>query len=63
MLRDFGGGWPLARPLDHRRIPTSHRRRDEVEELVPLDAKASAGIVPALSVMGSPMRLPITRFQ
>ena len=25
MLRDFGGGWPLARPLDHRRNPTSHR--------------------------------------
>src|SRR3954463_14095393 len=23
MLRDFGGGWPLARPLDHRRIQTA----------------------------------------
>src|SRR5436190_21979487 len=60
MLRDFGGGWPLTRPLDHRRIPTSRRRRCG-RGLVPLGTNARRHYS-SESVNGEPISAPRSAF-
>ena len=62
MLRDFGGGWPLARPLDHRRNPNQPPLALDGRELVPLGIQTSASLIPAFSMdRGAPSGLPGSR--
>ena len=64
MLRDFGGGWPLARPLDHRRNPnqpplatTAENSSRSVHKRQPALFQRFLG---SGSPVGSPVRVRVT---